>query len=284
MHPVCHPLTYSLIQTMSDSPQPLSSVTIKRPAGLQGQLSMLSAKMHLGEKQRHDIKSLFNLKPKYVCVYDTEFQTDVCFSFWGFLNCENAIYRLISFLCWCLQPRMYMAGFVSPGRLEAVMIVRMSRLCITRSDFEKWLDILLNVMNISAGSHFFSKYMDEQMLTCLQRIETTKNRMTNMLSEMNKDFRLLYTVLSKHRKEAKRASYATGVELDATRFINLFFDNQRLVIENNQLSRTLKQSTEELSQLRSLAPDVEPSLPVMPVVSGRVVILQRTPPSPGEDS
>jgi hypothetical protein len=126
--------------------------------------------------------------------------------------------------------------------------------------------------------------MDEQMLTCLQRIETTKNRMTNMLSEMNKDFRLLYTVLSNHRKEVKRASYATGVELDATRFINLFFDNQRLVIENNQLSRTLKQSTEELSQLRSLAPDVEPSLPVMPVVSGRVVILQRTPPSPGEDS
>ncbi len=132
---------------------------------------------------------------------------------------------------------------------------------------------LLDVMNISAGSHFFSKYMDEQMLTCLQRIEMTKNKRTNIFSEWNKDFRLLCTVLSKHRNEAKRASDSTGLELDATRFVKLFFDNQQLVSANNQLLRQLTTAADELSRLRSLVPDTET---FVPDIHSRVVLLQRT--------
>lgn len=261
---------------MSEAPKP-SSVTIRQPPGMRGKLSLLSASMNFGDTQRHYIKSLFNTKNKYVCVYDSEFQTEVCFSFWGFSKCDNSWKRLISFLCWCLQPRMYMAGYVIPGRVEAFMIVRLSRLSITRSDFEKWLELFLNAMNMSAGSHFFSKYMDEQMLTCLHRITMDKNRLTNVMSEWNKDFRLMYTVLSKHRNEAKRVLDSTGVELDATRFVKLFFDNQQLLGQNNQLVRTLTSTAEELSRLRSLVPDTEA---FVPVISTRVVLLQRTPPSP----
>ena len=268
---------------MSESPKP-ASVAIRQPPGMRGKLSQLAVVMGFGVAEKQFIKSLFHQKNSPVCVYDSQFQTDICFSFWGFPKSDQAYKKLISFLCCCLQPRMYMTGYVSPGRLEAFMIVRLSKLCVTRPQFEKWLELLLNVMNMSAGTHFFSKYMDEQMLTCLQRIEADKNRLTNVMSEWNKDFRWLYTVLSKHRNEAKRASDATGLELDATRFIKLFFDNQRLLSEKSLLSRSLTHISDELSRLRSSVPDVETFLPVMPVVSGRVVILQRTPPSPGVDS
>jgi hypothetical protein len=233
--------------------------------------------MDFGVEEKQFIKSLFHHKNSHVCVYDSEFQTDICFSFWGFPKSDHAYKKLISFLCWCLQPRMYMTGYVSPGRLEAFMIVRLSRLCVTRPQFELWLELLLNVMNMSAGTHFFSSYMDDQMLSCLQRIETDRNRMTNVMSEWNKDFRLLCRVLSKQRYEAKRVSDSTGVELDATNFIKLFYDNQQLLRENKELQKRVASTGEEFPRLHSLVSETQEAGPAS---SSRVILLRRVAPLP----
>ena len=170
-----------------------------------------------------------------------------------------------------------MAGYVSPGRLESFMIVRLSRLCVTRPQFEKWLELLLNVMNMSAGTHFFSKYMDEQMLTCLHRITMDPNRLTNVMSEWNKDFRLMYKVLSRQRNEAKRVSDSTGVELDATKFIKLFFDNQQLLRDNKELLKRVASAGEEFPRLHSLVSETHEAGPAS---SSRVTLLRRVAPQP----
>lgn len=259
--------------TMETSQTPQSDVKIKQPPGMRAKLSMLSKAMNLDDSKRHAIKSLFTFDTKHVPVYDTEFLTDVCFSFWGFLKNEDSWKKIIYFLCWCLQPRVFLAGKVDSGRLEVFMVVKLTRLCITRSNFETWLESFLDAMNMSAGSHFFNKYMDEQMLTCVERIRNTEYKMTNIHSEWNRDFCFLCTVLSKQRKQDHRVHDATGLEFDPNCFIKLFSDYQHLSI-------LLKSATNELVRLRSGV--AQPSTPVFhavlpqPLSYGEVFVLQRS--------
>ena len=119
--------------------------------------------------------------------------------------------------------------------------------------------------------------MDEQMLTCLHRITMDPNRLTNVMSEWNKDFRLMYKVLSRQRNEAKRVSDSTGVELDATKFIKLFYDNQQLLRDNKELLKRVASAGEEFPRLHSLVSETQEAGPAS---SSRVNLLRRVAPQP----
>jgi|Laugrefabdmm15dn_1035133.scaffolds.fasta_scaffold00072_12 hypothetical protein len=262
----------SATANVMETPYP-ASVTIHKAEGSRSQLTRLSTSLNLGQDKRKAIDSLFHPKKKHVATYDTEFQTEACFSIWCFPKSDDSWKTLHSFLCWCFQPRMQMFAIVSSGRMEAMMIVRLSRLGITRSGFETWLETFLGLINMSAGSFFFEKYMDAQMLACLHRIDSTKMaKFTNIGSEWNKDFRILYKTMSCLRSARKNASSATGMQLAEVNYVNMSEEVRNLRNENSELTVMLSDALNELARARENLTLGWNLFPVFPEFSEEVVV------------
>jgi hypothetical protein len=137
--------------------------------------------------------------------------------------------------------------------------------------FENWIESFLGLMNMSAGVIFFTKYMDTQMLACLQRLERGAKFCTNLFTEWNIDFRCLYRALSIHKTECTHVFNATRLDFDPGTFIKLYVENQRL---SRQLVQVTNSST---SMVQS--PQADPIS-----LYGELVILRRNVPSLWEAS
>ena len=73
-------------------------------------LQRLGGALGLDKANKDRRKSTFSSETAFVPVYTREFKCEVVFSFWGFVKNDESLIRLLEFLFWCMQPRMYMAG------------------------------------------------------------------------------------------------------------------------------------------------------------------------------
>lgn len=159
-----------------------------RPSGLRRSVERLSGAFGLAKSDQDLLKSMFSSTSTFVPVYNSELQCEVAFSFWGFVKNDEARVRLLEFLFWCIQQRMYMAGQTLPGHvIEAVMIVRLHRLHTQRDAVENWLDTFFDIMRMPAVTIVFKQYLGEQMLSSVQRIQCSQKLRTNTYTERNKD-------------------------------------------------------------------------------------------------
>ena len=195
---------------------------IRRPSGLRRCVEKLCGAFGLTKSDKDLVKSMFSSTSVFVPVYTSEFQCEVAFSFWGYVKNDQARLRLLEFFFCCMQPRLYMAGETLPGHfLEAVMIVKLDRLHIYRDAFAKWIEAFFEIMPMSAGTTVFEKYLGEQMLTSMRRIQHSTKLRTNSFTEWNKDFLRLYLKLEKDRTEQERVMSFTGLPFTSENFIDI---------------------------------------------------------------
>jgi hypothetical protein len=78
-------------------------------------LERLGSDFGLEKANKDLLRSMFSSATVFVLVYNREFQCEVVFSFWGFVKNDESRIRVLDFLFWCMQPRMYMAGETKQG-------------------------------------------------------------------------------------------------------------------------------------------------------------------------
>lgn len=231
------------------------AVTIRQPPGLRRNLGRLSAAWNMDKAKKDEFKAMFSSTSNYVSVFDNEFYSEICFSFWGFVKNEDARQKLLEFIFWCLQPRFYTFSETRPHQIEAFMIVKLDKLQIKRDKFEDWIDKFFECMQMSAGTLIFTKYLDDQMISCIQRIEHGVKMKSNINTEWNKDFRILYERLSHEKKSGTWASDITGLDFTHWNFVES-------VRETRRLRRIVEQLTHEQEmQRRQIASYSAPSNP-----------------------
>jgi hypothetical protein len=76
---------------------------------------------------------------------------------------------------------------------------------------------------MSAGTNIFTEYMDDQMLTSMERIQDNSiNIRSNIYDDGNEDFLLLFQTKLKLKREAEFVMRTTGVSFTAQEFVNVF--------------------------------------------------------------
>jgi hypothetical protein len=199
---------------------------IRRPVGLRRHLQKLAGSLGLEKSNKDMLKSMFSSCTSFVPVYDRKFQCEIVFSFWGFVKSDDARFKLLDFLVWLMQPRMYIAAETKEGHhVEAIMIISLERLHIKRDVFESWLDLFFDRLHMSAGTLVFTEYMGEQMISCMDRILRSQKLRTNLFVEWNKDFLLLYRNLLKTREDQERVLAVTDMAFTTENFINISSNN-----------------------------------------------------------
>ena len=227
------------------------TLQISRAPGLGKRLNKLCGALKLEISNRKQLKSLFSAENKTVfmkpSVHGGLVQNEVAFSFWGFLKTDQMRIKLLEFLYWLLNPRVYMSGTNSKTKfLEGIMIFSVNRLgfraLIDRKAetpsinivshrlreaaavdaFESWIDGFFETLQMSAGTLVFKDYLGAQMLSCMERIHHSDQFRSNMFSEHNKDFRLLYSHLVEQNNNNNKVLQATGRHFTTNNFINMF--------------------------------------------------------------
>jgi hypothetical protein len=205
-----------------------AQLQIRRPVGLRRHLQRLVGALGLEKSNKEVLKSMFSAETTFVPVYNRVFQCELVFSFWGYVKNDEARVKLLDFLIWLMQPRMYMSAVTKQGNhVEGLMIISLQRLHVQRDVFEAWLDLFFDTLHMSAGTLVFTEYLGEQMLSCMDRIQRSQKLRTNFFAEWNKDFQLLYDNLSNTRAEQQRVLNATGMPFTAEHFINMATDGAR---------------------------------------------------------
>jgi len=210
------------------------TLKICRVPGLGKRLRKLSGALKLENSNRQELKSLFSADemPHRPSLQ----QNEVAFSFWGFVKTHEIRLQIQQFLHWLFNPRVYMTALNDKTKFfEGIMIISVNKLGITsyklgraaaEDAFESWIDCFFGTLQISAGTLVFKDYLGAQMLSCMERIYHSDQLRSNIFSEQNKDFRLLYANLVEKNNNNNKVLQATGRHFTTNNFISMFA-NQR---------------------------------------------------------
>jgi hypothetical protein len=200
---------------------------IRQPAGHgRRMIARLAGAWGLDKTTTTSVRAMFSPNTTYRLVHDPV-DKEVCFSFWGFVPSDDARWKLLEFFCWSMHPRMYMTGQTRSGSMEAVMVVRVDMIHIGREQFETWLETFLSSLRMSAGVHVFTRYLDEPMVACMQRIQGSTKFRGNLFTEWNKDLRILYGALTRERSVQASIMAITGMHFTTENFVSLWEQSQR---------------------------------------------------------
>ena len=202
-------------------------VRIRQPAGHgRRMIARLAAAWGLDKTATTSVRAMFSSKTTYRPAHDPEFEQfathEVCFSFWGFVPSDEARWTLLEFFSWSMWPRMYMTGQTRAGSMETIMVVRVDLLHVGREQFETWLENFLSTLRMSAGVHVFTRYLDEPMISCMQRIQGSTKFRSNLGSHWNSDFRILYDALQRERSMQASIMAITGMQFTSENFVRLW--------------------------------------------------------------
>ena len=202
-------------------------VRIRQPAGHgRRMIARLAAAWGLDKTATTRVRAMFSSKTTFRPVgvehcRDPEVQ-EVCFSFWGFVPSDEARWKLLEFFSWSMWPRMYMTGQTRAGSMETIMVVRVDLLHVGREQFETWLENFLSTLRMSAGVHVFTRYLDEPMIACMQRIQGSTKVRSNLHSDWNSDLRILYGALQRERSVQASIMAITGMHFTSENFVRLW--------------------------------------------------------------
>jgi len=218
---------------------------IRKPEGNGRRIiTRLAGAWGLDKTATANIRAMFSSKTTFRPVHDP-YQTEVCFSFWGFVPSDEARWRLLEFFSWSMWPRMYMSGQTrAGGMMETIMVVRIDLLDIGREQFETWLENFLSTLRMSAGVHVFTRYLDQPMIACMQRIQGSNKLRSNFNCSWNQDLRILYEALQREQSMQASIMAITGMHFTSENFVRLW-----------ELSLPQPQRTSQISQ-SSVSPEV----------------------------
>jgi hypothetical protein len=106
--------------------------------------------------------------------------------------------------------------------METIMVVRVDLLHVGREQFETWLENFLSTLRMSAGVHVFTRYLDEPMIACMQRIQGSTKVRSNLHSDWNSDLRILYGALQRERSVQASIMAITGMHFTSENFVRLW--------------------------------------------------------------
>ena len=102
------------------------------------------------------------------------------------------------------------------------MVVRVDMIHIGREQFETWLEKFLSTLRMSAGMHVFTRYFDEPMIACMQRIQGSAKFHSNLYSSWNSDLRIVYGALQRERSVQASVVAITGMQFTSENFVRLW--------------------------------------------------------------
>ena len=176
----------------------------------------------IDKNEKHTLLKLFSSSRTSQSTVNGRSHT-ICFCFWGFFKNEEMRVQLVKILQCALHPKVYMVGETRKNFLEGFILVRTDRLGTTCWQFEEWLNIFFSNLRMSAGTNIFTEYMEDQMLTSMERIrDNSINIWSNIYVDANQDFLLLFQTKLKLKKEAEFVMRTTGVSFTAQEFVNVF--------------------------------------------------------------
>jgi hypothetical protein len=198
--------------------------TYGRTATIRHLVHLVSLHCGLEKEEKKQILEMFSCKKIPICcrTWDDSFESDIAFSFWGYFKSSQARDQLLKLLVYTLDPKMYSVAETKKNFMEGILIVKLDRLYISRELFEEWLDIFFSKLRMSAGVIVFKKYLDEQMLTSIERLQNSTTIRSNLNSYWNKDFRLLIQEKLKAKKEQDFVMAMTGISFTPDEFFNVF--------------------------------------------------------------
>jgi len=228
---------------------------ISRPPGLGKRLHKLIGAFKLEKSNRKQLRSLFSAEntktyiTKPETINDGLVQCEIAFSFWGFAKTDELRGILLGFLHWFFNPRVYMTTSNSKTKfVEGIMIVGLNKLGMLKKSptssisvdistkrfgaqavkdaFESWIDSFFETLQMSAGTLVFKDYLGAQMLSCMERMHHSDQFRSNIFSENNKDFRLLYSHLVEQKNNNNKVLQATGRHFTTNNFILMFANQQ----------------------------------------------------------
>jgi hypothetical protein len=125
-------------------------------------------------------------------------------------------------LTYTLDPKIYLVAETKKDFMEGIMIVKLDRLYISRQHLEEWLDIFFSKLRMSAGVIVFKEYLDDQILTSIERMKNSTTIRSNLNRYWNKDFQLLLQHKLKAKKEQEFVMGMTGISFTPAEFVNVF--------------------------------------------------------------
>lgn len=214
---------------------------------------------------------------------------EIGIGFWAFLNDEETMHILFKILNRLFRPRLLHISFVQDQRLEGVIVMSalnkcelckiiqkhvhlqaslqrrigldITSLCACQSEAEIIETVLLHCLNlckISAGCCKFEKYMDNAMITCLDRIQCGSVWHGSLHSTRNKDLFLLYQHKLQILHEQASAQVLLGMDLNLTN-VAMMRETQRtledevskLQEQNDVLKQKLLTSTTQITNMQA---------------------------------
>jgi len=228
------------------------ALQINRAPGLGKRLHKLCGALKLDTSNRKELQSLFSSETTKTVINGGLVQCEVAFSFWGFAKTDEIRCTVLGFLHWLFNPRVYMTATNSKTNfVEGIMIFSLNKLGImktrrtgtstsisthisskrfgaqaVKNAFESWIDSFFEALQMSAGTLVFDDYLGAQMVSCMKRIYHSEQFRSNLFSEHNKDFRLLYFNLVEQNNNNNTVLQATGRHFTTNNFINIFANQQ----------------------------------------------------------
>ncbi len=165
---------------------------------------------------------------------------------WGFVQDRALRNELLLLLYHTFSPKVAFAADTRKSFFECLLVINLDALkdaagkAVTAAQIETWLDVFLDCLGISAGVVVFDKYMDDSMVTCIDRIETASMKdgcFGTLFHAHNHDFYRLY-LLSKNMMHARADAHLhTGMELDSATLVRLY---QQQAVMQRELSVLLE--------------------------------------------
>lgn len=183
--------------------------------------------------------------------------SEVSMTFWAFPPSEEAWKATLKLLLTTLQPRVYNTAETRHSQKEVLMVVPTSRLRTTPVRFERWIETFAENVGMSAGVVCFSEYFGEQMLTSMTRIVQGRKASSN--PPHDKDFSLLFSTLSRQRREEKQVHSITGSRLTPENFMHFYYMNNRLKRTINELASNMNSWNLKRLELARIVDDTWPA-------------------------
>ena len=157
---------------------------------------------------------------------------------WGFVQDRALRNELLLLLYHTFSPRVAFAANTRQSFFECILVINMSSLkdakdkAVTVAQVEHWLDTFLDCLGISAGVICFDKYMDDPMVTCIDRIEMASIKdgcFGTLFDADNRDFYRLYAHCKNMMHARADANLQTGMQLDTATLVRMY--RQQVVMQ-----------------------------------------------------
>lgn len=159
--------------------------------------------------------------------------SEVAFGLWGFVKNRAQRNDLLKMLYDTLNPRVAFAADTRESCFECMLVIdpqsiphlRRPHADLSGAELERWLETFLDCCNISAGLCRFDRYMDDAMISCIDRIDMASCKggcFGTIFDANNRDFYRLYALRKGSMHSRADAQLHTGMDLSVSSLVQLY--------------------------------------------------------------